>query len=62
MTFPRALALACLLPLTAAAQVVTTIAGSTWLFPGNGPAVNSPLGQLFGVLVDSSGNVYASDS
>jgi uncharacterized protein (TIGR03437 family) len=57
-----ALALACLVSVTSPAQVITTVAGAPWVFPGNGPAVNSPLGQVNSVLVDAAtGNVYASD-
>src|SRR5258708_2187054 len=43
-------------------QVITTVAGATWLFQGNGgPALNAPLGTLGGVVTDSSGNAYVSD-
>ncbi len=42
--------------------VITTVAGSTWVFRGEGrPGTAAPLGQIRGVAVDSAGNVYASD-
>jgi len=42
--------------------VITTIAGSTWIYRGDtGPALNAPLGGLQGIAVDGSGNVYAAD-
>lgn len=46
-------------------SVITTIAGTDWLFPGDGlPAVNAPLsGAAYGldVAVDQSGNIYIAD-
>ena len=42
------------------AQVITTVAGSQWVFHG-GPATSAPLGSVWGVAVDAAGNVYASD-
>src|ERR1039458_1994407 len=43
-------------------QVITTVAGSTWLFPTSSvPALSAPLGSLEGVVVDAQGNVYAVD-
>lgn len=48
---------------THAQGIITTVAGSTLLFRGDGgPAVNAILGTLGGVAVDSAGNVYATDS
>jgi uncharacterized protein (TIGR03437 family) len=44
------------------AQIMTTAVGTNWLFPGNGPAINSPLGSSQGVTVDGAGNVYVSDA
>src|SRR5579862_3091435 len=44
--------------------VVTTIAGTDWLFPGDGrPAANAPLGGSVGfdLTVDQSGNLYIAD-
>jgi len=43
--------------------VITTVAGSTWVFRGvGGLAVNAPLGQVQGVAVDSAGNVFVADT
>ncbi len=51
-----------LLPPCAAQNVITTVAGSTWIFRGDGgPALNAPLGRLQGVAVDTAGNVYLGD-
>src|SRR5258706_1628393 len=55
----------CLLPYPVFAQtgVITTVAGSQPVFQGNGgPAANAIMGLLDGVLVDSQGNIYLSDS
>jgi uncharacterized protein (TIGR03437 family) len=44
--------------------VITTVAGTEWLFPGNGgPALNAPLSETFGLdlTLDSSGNYYIAD-
>ena len=51
------------LPFSAGAQgVITTVAGTDWLFPsGNRPAVDAPLGPVAGVAVDPSGNLYLTD-
>ena len=63
----RALAMlaACVLfftSLVGAQGVITTVAGTTWRFTGDGgPATNAPLGDLWGVAVDSAGNVLAVD-
>ena len=46
-------------------RVITTVAGTDWLFPGDGrPARNAPLGGSGGldVAVDSAGNYYICDS
>lgn len=50
-------------PFSSCAQgIITTVAGTTWIFRGaGGPAINAPLGAINGVAVDSAGNVYASD-
>lgn len=48
-----------------AQSVLTTIAGTDWLFPANGlPALNAPLTPGFGLAVisDSRGNFYFSDA
>ncbi len=42
--------------------VITTFAGGPFLFTGNGqPAVNAPLGNVYGVTLDPSGNVVVPD-
>jgi uncharacterized protein (TIGR03437 family) len=54
----------CAAPLLAQENVITTIAGTDWLFPGNGqPALNAPLtaGDGLGLAVDSGGNYYIAD-
>src|SRR6267378_3522940 len=66
-TFLPVLIAACfsLIPSKAQQRVITTIAGTDWLFPGDGrPAVNAPLGGAdFGldVKVDGNGNYYICD-
>jgi hypothetical protein len=48
-----------------AQRVITRIAGSDWLFPGNGlPAINAPLSgaEGLGIAVDNSGNYYIADA
>ena len=41
---------------------ITTVAGSTWNFYGNGgPATNAPLGTPQAATMDSAGNVYVAD-
>jgi uncharacterized protein (TIGR03437 family) len=47
---------------SAAQAVITTVAGTTWTFRGDGgPATQAPLGELYGIAVDSAGNVFALD-
>ena len=42
--------------------IITTVAGSQWVFRGDGgPATSAPLGGMRGVAVDAAGNVYACD-
>jgi len=42
--------------------VITTIAGTDWIFPaGPMPAVSAPLAGPDGIAVDTKGNVYAAD-
>jgi trimeric autotransporter adhesin len=42
--------------------IITTVAGSSWSFKGNGaPAVSASLGRLEGVLVQLDGTVFATD-
>jgi len=51
-----------LIPGSCLSQVITTVAGSTWVFRGDGgAAVNAPLGQLSAVAVDAAGNIFAVD-
>ncbi len=49
-------------PLSRGQGVITTVAGSEFVFRGDGqPAVNASLGPVGGVAVDSDGNVFACD-
>lgn len=51
------------LPSGQAQGIITTVAGTNWIFRGDGgPALSAPLGEPWGVVVDAAGNVYASDS
>lgn len=45
-----------------AQATISTVAGSSWLLPASGPALNAPFGRIAGIAADSSGNIYASDS
>jgi uncharacterized protein (TIGR03437 family) len=46
----------------APAQVITTFAGSDWLFPTNTlPAQKAPLGGVGGAALDAAGNLYIVD-
>ena len=43
-------------------SVITTSAGTDWLFPGNGQrALDAPLGSTLGIAVDSQGNYFIAD-
>src|SRR5271168_4471720 len=55
--------MSCLLcAVTASAQVITTVAGTSYLFPTQPlPAIGAPLGRIGGVAIDAKGNLYASD-
>src|SRR5215813_139982 len=57
--------LALLLASAALAQnVITTVAGTDWIFPGDGkPAVEAPIGGFLamGVATDQDGNFYIAD-
>jgi uncharacterized protein (TIGR03437 family) len=45
-----------------AQNIITTFAGTDWIFPGNGkPALNAPFGALEGVTVDSLGRAVFAD-
>jgi uncharacterized protein (TIGR03437 family) len=47
----------------AAQAVITTIAGTDWLFPTNPmKATSAPLGQTAGAVFDAQGNVYVADA
>jgi uncharacterized protein (TIGR03437 family) len=61
MSIVRALA-AALCATGVSAQVITTIAGTGFVFPNSVPSLNAPLGHVYGVATDASGNVYAADS
>jgi hypothetical protein len=50
-------AMTCAIPL-AGQGLITTVAGTDWLFPANGkPARTVPLGRVTGVAFDRSGNL-----
>jgi len=43
--------------------IITTVAGSQWVFRGDGgPANSAPLGNVLAVAVDRDGNVFAPDA
>jgi len=51
------------LPSVQAQGIITTVAGSGWVFRGDGgPALSAPLGNPWGLAVDAGGNVYGSDT
>src|SRR2546421_12003205 len=42
--------------------IITTLAGSTWVFPSDGrPALAAPLGGIKGLAVDGQNNLYVVD-
>ena len=44
------------------AQVITTVAGTDFVFPNYPiPAIDAPLGQISGTAVDAAGNIYLAD-
>ncbi|MEE8177783.1 MAG: NHL repeat-containing protein, partial [Acidobacteriota bacterium] len=51
-------------PLLSLAQdIITTAAGATWTFPGDGgAATDAPLGEVQAVAIDAAGNVFAADT
>ena len=59
----RIIGLACALALSAQAQgIITTVAGTDWVFPGDGKAaLDAPLGAVTSVVIDPSGNVIFGD-
>src|SRR5271157_1277868 len=62
-TFSRIVLGLCLWCAGAPAQIITTVAGTDFVFPTTPlPALNAPLGGVQGVAVDAQGNVYAADS
>jgi uncharacterized protein (TIGR03437 family) len=43
-------------------QIITTIAGTGWVFPGDGkPALGAPIGGTYGIVADRAGNILYSD-
>src|ERR1035441_9557370 len=44
------------------AQVITTVAGTDFVFPNTVPSLSAPLGPVSSVATDATGNVYAADS
>ncbi len=66
-SFPLAIFLATVVFLTPAqpqSNIITTIAGTDWLFPGDGRrAIDAPIGGLFymGVALDTHGNFFIAD-
>jgi sugar lactone lactonase YvrE len=63
---PFLVLVAALAPLLCCAQgLITTVAGSTGVFPpvvNGGLAINAPLASVSGVAVDSAGNIFVADS
>ncbi len=60
--FRRSFLAAALCATSYAQRIITTIAGTEYLFPGDGrPAVNAPLGEISGVAVDAAGALYFTD-
>lgn len=44
-------------------SIITTVAGGSWVFRCDGcPATSAPLGKTVGVVVDSVGDVFATDA
>src|ERR1700692_1600398 len=53
-----------LTPAVAQNNIITTIAGADWLFPGDGRrAIDAPIGGVFfmGVAIDTHGNFFIAD-
>src|SRR5215472_4261747 len=62
MLLRLSIAAATILVCCAFGQVTTTVAGTNFTFPNTPiPALNAPTGYLYGVAVDSAGNVYMAD-
>src|SRR5579863_9329298 len=56
------LLLACLNASALAQNVLTTFAGTDWVFPGNGkPAVTAPLSNILNVTLDPNGRPIFAD-
>src|SRR5271165_4873190 len=56
-------AIVCLSAAAFSQNIITTVAGTDSAFNGDGqPAVSVPIGGVSGVAVDSSGNIYFTDS
>jgi uncharacterized protein (TIGR03437 family) len=43
------------------AQVITTVAGTDFVFPNSVASLSAPLGHILSVATDATGNVYAAD-
>ncbi len=44
-------------------SIITTVAGTTWTFRGDGgQAINAPLGFVSGIVMDTAGNLFAADT
>jgi uncharacterized protein (TIGR03437 family) len=57
------LALAVCCAMAHAQGVMTTFAGNDWVFPGDGkPAVDAPLGVIYGLAIDRAGNPILVDN
>src|ERR1700691_928419 len=43
-------------------QMITTAAGTPWIFPAASlPALSAPLGQVQNLAIDGAGNIYVAD-
>lgn len=61
--FVLATVVLCPAALLQAQGIITTVAGSTWIYRGdNIQATNAPLGSVAGLALDSAGNLYVTDT